>query len=145
MIRSDSRSAPAMAHRPPRRISLGRSWAGCGRRSIRKLRKLSSVSAGRKLANHFCFHIPSTRPSGSSNSDNWPTPGTSILSTTILDDGPAHGGLLHGMLGKLFATPPLRTVRATRSAKIRDPARTMPSGGPLSSVESSRMISPVGA
>ncbi len=31
-----------------------------------------------------CFQRPSTRPSGSSNKDSWPTPGTSILSTTIL-------------------------------------------------------------
>jgi hypothetical protein len=46
--------------------------------------------------------------------------------------------------GKLLVTPPARTVRATRSAKIRAPARTMASGSPLSSVESSRMIAPVG-
>ena len=47
-------------------------------------------------------------------------------------------------MGKLLATPPARTVRATRSAKIRVPARTMASGSPLSSVESSRMMAPEG-
>ena len=37
-----------------------------------------------------------------------------------------------------------RIVRSTRSAKMRTPARTIGSGSPLSSVESSRTISPVG-
>lgn len=55
------------------------------------------------------------------------------------------GSRSQGVLGKLFATPPARTVRATRSANIRDPARIIAWVSPLSSVESSRMISPVGA